>query len=213
VQNRTLTSLDLRGNALHDEGLNLVATALRENRTLLSLDISHNGLLAQYSAEAGTLPRGWRNLCEVLCEEDCPLISLALGGQHIPHSAVAALVETLDANSRLQQLDLKAAELSAHSVARLCVAALDHPSLLLIDLRVNSVTANTRDLIQDRLAQATMAHGGEQESIQALPSQKRVLTGSAEAETEEGVAGGLPVVAKWKIREQRPWEALYSSMY
>ena len=57
---------------------------------------------------------------------------------------------------------VQAVELEAYSVTRLASCALDHPTISCMDLRINTVTANTRDFIQDRIAQATLAHSEEQ---------------------------------------------------
>ena len=179
------------------------------------LDLSQNGLLSRSHREEGAVGKGWEALCSALQEATCPLKQLSLGGQALSHTAVTALVESLRLNRRLESLDLKATELAPRSVSRLCLWGMDHDSLQKLDLRLNSITANTKQFLRDRNAQVSLASGEEKAQSEAASeftskeAEKVIYTGPFEPNEETAAA----MVPAWKHWGQRPWEGAYAAMY
>ena len=152
----------------------------------------------------------------MLVEGQCPLRELALGGQALGHAGVTALAESLHLHPSLESLDLKAAELAPRTVSRLCLWGLDHGSLQWLDLRLNSVTANTRQFVRDRIAQVALA-AGEERARSEIGGAGALLKGTGKGiytgpyEPAEGSEMGM--VPAWQHGERQPWDSLYATMY
>ena len=93
--NTSLSSLDLHGNSISDEGANLLAQALRVNTSLSSLDLSRNSIGNE----------GANSLAQAL-RVNTSLSSLDLSGNSIGNEGANSLAQALRLNTSLSSLDL-----------------------------------------------------------------------------------------------------------
>ena len=132
--NQTLTSLDLRDNALGDEGAALLGAALRRNAGLQCLVLWNNGIqpvgvagfAEAFMAEAAAAEEvpnatlqildlgsnvvgrdGAEALKNVLVRQAAPLHTLGVADTALGEEGGIAIAEALEGNGRLQRVDLR----------------------------------------------------------------------------------------------------------
>ena len=126
--NTSLSSLDLKGNPIGNEGANSLAQALRVNTSLSSLDLSRNFI---GNKEANSLAQALR--------VNTSLSSLKLSGNSIGNEGANSLAQALTVNTSLSSLDLSMNSIGYGGANSLAQALTVNTSLSSLDLSRNSI--------------------------------------------------------------------------
>ena len=138
--NTSLTSLDLRGNPLGDEGASSLSEALRVNTSLTSLHLRDNSI--------GDV--GASSLSEAL-RVNTSLTSLDLCWNSIGAEAASSLSEALRVNTSLTSLNLSCNKIKDEQVNSLSEALRVNTSLTSLDLSSSSIGAEGASSLSEAL--------------------------------------------------------------
>ena len=126
--NTSLSSLDLHGNSISDEGANLLAQALRVNTSLSSLDLSRNSIGNE----------GANSLAQAL-RVNTSLSALDLSGNSIGNEGANSLAQALRVNTSLFSVTLTFKSSGVEAANSLAQALRLNTSLSSLDLHLSSI--------------------------------------------------------------------------
>lgn len=142
--NQTLNSLDLRYNAIGPKGAKELAEALKENQTLISLDLCSNTIYSE----------GVKELASVLLKNQT-LTSLNLSNNKIGHEGTKELAEALKMNRTLTSLNLNGNAINSEGAKVLASLLKENQMLTSLVLSNNAIGSTTKSEIEEILRSNT----------------------------------------------------------
>jgi len=143
AQNTSVTTLNLAGNSLRDEGVStLVRNGLEENTRLMDLNLSANGVSGGGLTALGELlgnPKSGQNIVNLQLNEN-----LFSGG------AARNFATQLRENETLQELSIASSALPADVIWRLVLVCAAHPELQSLDLRGHALSGPMVSRLRER---------------------------------------------------------------
>ncbi|KAG0051211.1 hypothetical protein BGZ83_003996 [Gryganskiella cystojenkinii] len=138
--NMTLTTLNLQGNSINDSGAQALAKALKTNITLTALNLQGNSINDNGAQALATALKTNR-----------ALTTLDLWENSISDNGAQALAEALMANSTLTSLNLCKNSVGNNGVKVLAEALKTNSTLISLDVSVNSISNNGAQALAEAL--------------------------------------------------------------